>query len=725
MASPYGGPCDVPLEPDTDTAWRFLCWWFGKCTDGVIELGWQVAATGNLTAFRRFPLEDEHIIEAIHAINSVPGQNLYFRASTISPDSPIGRTTDSFVKQSPGAWIDLDTPEHVAHARDVDIDPGTRVHPCGWVCTGRVPAPRYQLYVRTSEPIVSAPLIRQINLQFLTAYGGDRAVVNPTRLMRMPGTIAWPYKAGRQPELTSFGEYTDRATAYPLSTITGLLPPVESQYTNGHDHGENVETLASVGSITRESQLIAELLAGRGRWHNAMVELVAIWVHQRLSTPAIMLAARAFTQPGYTQQQTADEVRKAISGARQKWHIPEPTEPPTPDSFPTEFPASPFSWDAMLAVPPREWVYGHFLIRRFVSVLGAPGGTGKTAYAFVVALAIVSGLNLINEMVHEPGKVWIYNLEDPLEELYRRLHAAVLYHKLSRETIEDKLFLDSGRDRQLVTATVTRTGEVIVSPISDLIIAEIQRREIRVMIVDPFVRSHRLEENANDQIDIAAALWGAVADKANCAILLVHHFRKGGVSGDADAFRGASALVDAARAALSLSGMSEDEAKQFGISQDERWQYVRVDNAKLNLAPPPDRTMWLRLVGQDIDNETVFKPADNVQTIERWVPTPPTQDMTWPMIIRILEKIDAGPVIGEFYTGAIQAKERWAGVVLVEEGKSDAQAKAILREWQRSGLLEEGQYLSFKARRRIGCLRLNHERLQEMRQGSGDPDYAE
>jgi hypothetical protein len=380
----------------------------------------------------------------------------------------------------------------------------------------------------------------------------------------------------------------------------------------------------------------------------------------------------------------------------------------------------------MLAVPPREWVYGHFLIKRFVSVLGAPGGTGKTAYAFTLALCILTGQEFIGETVHEPGNVWIYNLEDPKDELLRRFRATTQRWGVTRSDVEGRLFLDSGRDRELVIAAATRSGGIVVSPIVKAIIAEIRRRNVRVLIVDPFVRSHRLEENVNEQIDFAAALWGEVADKANCSVLLVHHFKKGGVAGTADAFRGASALIDAARAALSLSPMSEDEAGRLGVDIDARWQYIRVDNAKLNLAPPPESTVWLKLISEDLGNAADGRPSDRVQAVERWEPPTPWDGMPWSMIMRVLDKIEAGFGEGEFYAAAPQAKDRWAGTVLMDDAcKTAPQAKVILKEWIASGVLEEGQYSSRKAQRQTACVRVNSAKVQEMRQASSARGYSD
>jgi hypothetical protein len=370
------------------------------------------------------------------------------------------------------------------------------------------------------------------------------------------------------------------------------------------------------------------------------------------------------------------------------------TEPPPQDDYEVDpFPATPVSFAKLESIPPRELVYGHFLFRKFVSALGAPGGSGKTAYAYAVALALVAGQDFLSEGVYDPGNVWIYNLEDPETELYRRLKAAMIGHGVTFQDIEGRLFMDSGRDRPLVIAKAQRDGTVIAWPQVPALIAEIKARKVHVLIVDPFVRSHRVEENHNDQIDFVAALWASIADAADCAVWLVHHFKKGGVSGDAGAFRGASALIDASRAAVTLSTMAGDEASRLGIPEKERWQYVRVDNAKLNLAPPPDDALWLKLSGVSLDNATDTRQADNVQTVKRWEPPSPWAEFPMSMVTRILDRLTRGPGSGEQYYLTGGTSERWAGRVIMDEAaKTEAQAKVILAAWKKADLIESAEY---------------------------------
>ena len=388
-------------------------------------------------------------------------------------------------------------------------------------------------------------------------------------------------------------------------------------------------------------------------------------------------------------------------------------EPPAPDKPElTPFLATEIGAAEWANIPPRERVYGHFLFRKFISALGAPGGAGKTAYAFVVAFAVALKRNLLREPVHEQGNVWIYNLEDPRTELLRRVKACAIAYNIDYDRIAPHLFLDSGRDRPLVIASKLRDGSVIAWPQVPALIAEIKRRGVRLLIVDPFVRSHRVEENHNDEIDFVAALWAQVADQADCAILLVHHFKKGGVSGDASAFRGATALIDASRAAVTLTTMSADEAQRLNIDEKDRWQYIRVDSAKLNLAPQPENAVWLHLLGIDLQNGADGREPDNVQTVERWEPKTVWADTTTAGLNEALDLIAAGPEPGILFNATRRGgSNRWAGQVLVQSlGLTEPQAGQMIKDWLKNETLEEVEYHHPTHRRLVPGVRVNDAR---------------
>ncbi len=349
------------------------------------------------------------------------------------------------------------------------------------------------------------------------------------------------------------------------------------------------------------------------------------------------------------------------------------------------------------SIPPREWLYGTRLIRRFVSVLAAPGGVGKSALGLGMALAVATGRGFLGEHVHHSAAAWVLNLEDPLEETERRLAALMLLHKIPRERVAGRLFLHSGRDRRISMAAMEGDGG-IVHPDRDALIAACRAHGIGLLVVDPFVKSHRLDENSNAQIDAAATAWAEVAEATGAAILLVHHTRKsvGGAAQDIESTRGAKSLTDAARSVFLLAPMSVEEAALLAVPAAERWRHVRVDDGKSNMAPRPHGALWFRLETVPLGNGTAQYPAgDQVAAIAVWKPPSPWRGISAADCNAALDLIAAGPGEGVAFSAhrTGRGEARWAGRVLVESfGFPEGDAARVIAAWLKSGLLREAPY---------------------------------
>ncbi len=279
-----------------------------------------------------------------------------------------------------------------------------------------------------------------------------------------------------------------------------------------------------------------------------------------------------------------------------------------------------FVWRDPATFPRRRWLYGHHLIRKFISSTVSPGGVGKTSLILVEAIAMCTGLALLGVKPREaPLRVWVYNLEDPLEELERRVVAICLLYGIDPAPLQGRLFLDSGRDQALIVARQDGKAVTIATPVVDALTDEIRARQIDVLVVDPFVSCHRVNENDNGAIDDVAKTFAGIADKTSCAVDLVHHVRKGhGDEITVEDGRGAVALLGAVRSARVLNPMTEDEAERAGV--ENRRQHFRVTNGKANLAPPASASSWFRLTGVSLGNGSggMFDDADHVGVVEPW-----------------------------------------------------------------------------------------------------------
>ncbi|MGY4504209.1 hypothetical protein ACVWYH_008166 [Bradyrhizobium sp. GM24.11] len=383
---------------------------------------------------------------------------------------------------------------------------------------------------------------------------------------------------------------------------------------------------------------------------------------------------------GIVDQHGVDTVQTVIAAAIEK-AMADPGERVTGEA--PVLKATPYLWRSPETIPKRDWLYGRLLVRKFLTTTVAPGAVGKSSLVTAEALAQASGKPLLGVRPERPLRVWLWNLEDPQEETARRIQAAALHFGLTAEDIGDRLFVDSGREQRLVIAAATRNGAVIVRPVVDGLIAEIKARKVDIIVIDPFVSCHEASENDNGAMDMIAKEWGAVAERGDCAVELVHHTRKlGGTESEVtvESSRGAKALTDACRVVRAINRMSEKEGQDSGV--DSPRLYFRAFNDKANLAPPADKSDWFRIESVCLGNGPDGL-GDSVGVVTPWQWPSAFGDVTTDHLFRVQKAIAAGD-----WRQSASAKQGWAGVAVAEvlgldlsDPAAKAKVKTLLRTW--------------------------------------------
>ena len=359
--------------------------------------------------------------------------------------------------------------------------------------------------------------------------------------------------------------------------------------------------------------------------------------------------------------------------------------------------ATSYVWINPADIPKRNWLYGRLLIRKFVTATVAPGGLGKSSLIIAEALSQVSGKEILGVTPKGRLRVWLWNLEDPQEETQRKIQAAAKHYSLKAEDIGNRFFVDSGRDRPLVIATMTRNGPAIVRPVVDALVAEIIDKQIDVLIVDPFVSCQELPENDNTAQDMVIKEWGRIADHGNCAVHLVDHTRKmGSLESEvtAESSRGAKAKTDAARVVRVVNRMTKDEAERTGVQN--HGLHFRTYNDKANLAPPADKSDWFELKSVDLGNGPGMEvggvkfngPGDSVGVVQVWQWPDPLTGMTGADFDKVAAVIKRGK-----WRENVQAKA-WVGHAVAQALGLDVGNKAhrtkiigVLKAWLAAGSL--------------------------------------
>ncbi|MEO9297161.1 AAA family ATPase [Devosia alba] len=353
---------------------------------------------------------------------------------------------------------------------------------------------------------------------------------------------------------------------------------------------------------------------------------------------------------------------------------------------------SPFVWRDPSTIQPREWLYGGHYLRKFISATVAPGSLGKSSLSMVENLAMATKRPLLGVMPHGRFKTWIWNGEDPYEEVERRVHGAMLYYGIAPAELEGRFYFDSGRSTPITVATQTKDGATIHAPDVKAIKQGVRARGVDVLTIDPFISSHRVTENDNDAMSLVARTWAQIADELNISIELVHHARKlGGKEVTAEDARGGGALVDAARAVRTLTRPSKEEMRSLGLEGDPR-TYFRFGQGKDNLtAPASKNTKWMALRSQHLGNATPeYTEGDSVGVVAEYTPTAVSKIVEGDQTRAILDILSSGE-----YLDSANSRDRWAGSVVagvlgleISDPEDRQEVLAVLKSMKGSGLIK-------------------------------------
>jgi hypothetical protein len=279
-----------------------------------------------------------------------------------------------------------------------------------------------------------------------------------------------------------------------------------------------------------------------------------------------------------------------------------------------------FEWQDPSEIPLRDWIYGKHLLRGIVSMTIASGAVGKTSLKIVEALALATGRSLLGQEVPKPSRVWLFNLEDDMTELRRRVSAAMIYYNIQPDDIGDRLLVDG--EKSLRITTTDHRGTKMNIPVINAVVNAIHDLAIDVLIVDPFVSSHDAPENDNGAMDkIMKQGWIPIARDGKCAVNLCHHTTKVD-AGTATAMsgRGGGAVVAAGRSAQVLNPMTADQAKAAGLESPAG--YFSAINDKENLTPQTGLRDWYKMESVSLGNGGTGNLAalrsDNIGVVTRW-----------------------------------------------------------------------------------------------------------
>lgn len=183
------------------------------------------------------------------------------------------------------------------------------------------------------------------------------------------------------------------------------------------------------------------------------------------------------------------------------------------------------------ADPQTQWLIEGLWSDQAVGILGGEPKCCKSFLALDVAVSVASGAACLRQFpVRRTGQVLLFPAEDSLAVVRQRLEgiasaAQVNFQSLPIEVITaPSLRLDTPTDRQRLSDTVQNLRPIL-------------------LILDPLIRLHRVDENDATQIAGLLSYLRELQRQFHLAVLLVHHARKDShASRPGQALRGSSEL---------------------------------------------------------------------------------------------------------------------------------------------------------------------------------------
>jgi hypothetical protein len=226
----------------------------------------------------------------------------------------------------------------------------------------------------------------------------------------------------------------------------------------------------------------------------------------------------------------------------------------------------------------QRWLVTGLWLDQSVGVLGGEPKCCKSFLALDLAVSVASGTACLRQFsVPTAGRVLLYAAEDALHIVRRRLEGICAAAQVSFE----------GLDVQVITAPTVRLD---LPADRERLERTVDAFKPRLLVLDPFVRLHRIDENLSGEVAPLLAYLRELQRRHAISVLVVHHAKKGGAR---------------LRAGQALRGSSEFHAwgdSNLYLRRTENQITLSVEHRAAPAMPPVDLELAQR--GESLALET-------------------------------------------------------------------------------------------------------------------------
>lgn len=347
----------------------------------------------------------DEAVDFCESLNEL-GFNIYAVRNPIRADL-TGSASDEDVVAAFFAWADCDEPQSPDNVLRWE---GPKFSAA--VITGTEPSQRVHAYWELKEPCLDMTEWRAMQIDIARQFGSDDKVINPSRIMRVGGTVSYP--ARHKQERGYVKELTTIRTDYGGERQPVTMDQMRRAFSAPATAPSSTFQIDTGGLevLDREREAIKALSGDN--WNAAVFKLVGSYVRKGLSDGEIHALTDPLTIAGYTVADTREEVQAMVDRTRAnpKFEADAQPEPiaATPEVI-ADFKIS-SSADFLANLQPLEYLIDGILPTGVVYSLTGHAGHGKTTLALQFALAVSTGEDFHGNTTSQ-GSVLILAGENP------------------------------------------------------------------------------------------------------------------------------------------------------------------------------------------------------------------------------------------------------------------------------------------------------------------------
>ncbi len=247
----------------------------------------------------------------------------------------------------------------------------------------------------------------------------------------------------------------------------------------------------------------------------------------------------------------------------------------------------------------REFAWDKFAPVGKVTVLAGPGGVSKSMLMLHLLAHGAMGLSWGGFQVSGPVRGIYVSYEDDKQELHKRVHglAGALKEQEGLDMLYDitgalrkNLMLYAADDEAMRWLLMTKPdmrGAPERTARVEWLIGLVRYARVKVLVLDPVVYTHTLEENNSQEMASYMQMLNYIAKSAGCAVVVLHHANKTAQWATMDdihqgAIRGASAFADNSRSVGVMVSLPAKDAPRYGLAPEDAHRFAAFKHAKHN-----------------------------------------------------------------------------------------------------------------------------------------------